>query len=119
MPRLRVASSSRGLCAAVHRLEARDGERFFHQMGWVPPRAPRARGRRGQTSARPAIAPDTTNIPPGTAVSSVARGPRAAGAWHRREAAIMGTAIVAELFATDPVQAGRGLDAVIGEMHRI
>jgi thiamine biosynthesis lipoprotein len=67
----------------------------------------------------PAIAPEKTTLPPTTATSSTARRSRSESRWHRREAVVMGTSIVAELRATDPAQAERGLAAVIGEMHRI
>jgi len=41
------------------------------------------------------------------------------GGWYRREEAIMGTAIEAELWAETPARAEAALDAVMGEMHRI
>lgn len=50
--------------------------------------------------------------------------PRAAVAaeptgWHRREEAIMGTAITVELWADDPATGEAAADAVMAEMHRI
>ena len=42
-----------------------------------------------------------------------------AGGWFRREAAIMGTAIEAELWAPSAAAGEAALDAVMAEMHRI
>jgi len=39
--------------------------------------------------------------------------------WYAREEAIMGTRIAVELWQDDPAAAGRAIDAVIVEMHRI
>lgn len=39
--------------------------------------------------------------------------------WYAREEAIMGTRIAVELWQDDPAAAGRAIDAVIAEMHRI
>ncbi|WP_310738599.1 FAD:protein FMN transferase [Ideonella alba] len=39
--------------------------------------------------------------------------------WYRREAAIMGTAISAELWADSPAEGEAALDVVFDEMHRI
>lgn len=39
--------------------------------------------------------------------------------WHQREAAIMGTRIAVELWHEDAAVAGRAMDAVFGEMHRV
>ena len=44
---------------------------------------------------------------------------RAAGAWYRREEAIMGTAISVELWSADEALAVRAMAAVMAEMHRI
>jgi thiamine biosynthesis lipoprotein len=44
---------------------------------------------------------------------------RPSGAWHAREAAIMGTAIRVELWAEVPEQAAAAIDAVMAEMRRI
>src|SRR5215831_18215353 len=44
---------------------------------------------------------------------------RPAGAWYRREEAIMGTAITVELWSAERALAERALAAVIAEMHRI
>src|SRR5215475_12355859 len=44
---------------------------------------------------------------------------RPAGAWYRREEAIMGTAITVELRSADQALAERAMAAVIAEMHRI
>ncbi|HEY6355990.1 MAG TPA: FAD:protein FMN transferase, partial [Burkholderiaceae bacterium] len=41
------------------------------------------------------------------------------GQWFRRDEAIMGTAIHVELWSEDPALAGRAIDAVMAEMHRI
>jgi thiamine biosynthesis lipoprotein len=43
----------------------------------------------------------------------------AAGGWHQRDAAIMGTAIHVELWAESRAQAEAGIAAVMSEMHRI
>ena len=43
----------------------------------------------------------------------------AAGAWHSRDAAVMGTAIHVELWAESRAQAEAGIAAVMAEMHRI
>jgi thiamine biosynthesis lipoprotein len=40
------------------------------------------------------------------------------GQWYQREEAIMGTRIAVELWATDPLLAQRGIDAVMADMHR-
>ncbi len=40
------------------------------------------------------------------------------GNWYQREEAIMGTRIAVELWATDPLVAERGIDAVMADMHR-
>jgi len=40
------------------------------------------------------------------------------GKWYQREEAIMGTRIAVELWATDPLVAERGIDAVMADMHR-
>lgn len=54
------------------------------------------------------------------AVTLFALLPGAASAeWHHREAAIMGTRIAVELWHEDPAAAGRAIDAVIAEMHRV
>jgi FAD:protein FMN transferase len=45
--------------------------------------------------------------------------PPAAGGWYRREEAIMGTAIEAELWAESADEAEDALDRVMAEMHRI
>jgi thiamine biosynthesis lipoprotein len=50
---------------------------------------------------------------------SVRHGLAAHSGWHRREEAIMGTAIQVELWSDDPARAEAGLQAVIDEMHRI
>ncbi len=39
--------------------------------------------------------------------------------WHRREEAIMGTAIAVELWADEPAAGEAAVDAVMAEMHRI
>ena len=39
--------------------------------------------------------------------------------WHRRDAAIMGTAISVELWHDDPQRGGELINAVLAEMHRI
>jgi thiamine biosynthesis lipoprotein len=39
--------------------------------------------------------------------------------WYRREEAIMGTAILVELWSDEPARAAAGLQVVIDEMHRI
>jgi len=41
------------------------------------------------------------------------------GAWYQREAAIMGTRIAVELWATSPAEGEAAIDAVMREMHRI
>ena len=41
------------------------------------------------------------------------------GQWFRGDEAIMGTAIHVELWSEDPALAGRAIDAVMAEMHRI
>jgi len=53
------------------------------------------------------------------AVASPAAGPAPAGAWHQREAAIMGTRIAVELWSGDPAQGEAAIDAVMAEMHRV
>ena len=45
--------------------------------------------------------------------------PAAAGAWLKREEAIMGTAINVELWADDRTKGEAAIDAVMAEMHRI
>ena len=47
----------------------------------------------------------------------VARAPQAG--WFKREEAIMGTAVTAELWADDALSGQAALDAVMAEMHRI
>jgi thiamine biosynthesis lipoprotein len=42
----------------------------------------------------------------------------AAGGWHEREEAIMGTRIAVQVWAEDPELARLGMDSVIAEMHR-
>lgn len=54
---------------------------------------------------------------PGLAHASAA--PAASGGWHRREEAIMGTAVSVELWAEDARRASAAMDAVMAEMHRI
>lgn len=39
--------------------------------------------------------------------------------WHAREEPIMGTRIAVEVWHEDPAEAGKAIDAVIAEMHRI
>jgi thiamine biosynthesis lipoprotein len=58
-----------------------------------------------------------SDAPPGTRAASARARP--AGAWYRREEAIMGTAITVELWSTDPALAERAIAAVMAEMHRI
>ncbi|MGH8131446.1 MAG: FAD:protein FMN transferase [Steroidobacteraceae bacterium] len=45
--------------------------------------------------------------------------PAARAEWHEREAAIMGTRIVVEVWHEDSAAGRAALDAVIAEMHRI
>ena len=42
-----------------------------------------------------------------------------AGAWHQREAAIMGTRIAVELWSRTPAEGEAAIDAVMEEMHRV
>ena len=53
------------------------------------------------------------------APASSRRPAAAAGRWHVRDAAIMGTAIRVEAWADDEAQGEAAVDAVIAEMHRI
>lgn len=41
------------------------------------------------------------------------------GAWHQREATIMGTRIAVELWAKSPAEGEAAIDAVMKEMHRV
>jgi thiamine biosynthesis lipoprotein len=67
----------------------------------------------------PALAPSMpVTVPLSKAPARPAESPRPSH-WHRREEAIMGTAIVAELRAADAALGRRALDAVMTEMHRI
>lgn len=43
----------------------------------------------------------------------------ATGAWHQREAAIMGTRIAVELWSQTPAEGEAAIDAVMAEMHRV
>lgn len=65
----------------------------------------------GAAAGGPAVASATT---PATASAATP-----AGAWHQREAAIMGTRIAVELWSKDAAQGEAAIDAVMAEMHRI
>lgn len=56
-----------------------------------------------------------TTVATGMAVA----GATPAGAWHQREAAIMGTRIAVELWSPTEAQGEAAIDAVMAEMHRV
>ncbi|HSV68653.1 MAG TPA: FAD:protein FMN transferase [Methylibium sp.] len=56
---------------------------------------------------------------PGAGAIAPVRGIAAAAGWYRRDEAIMGTEVRAELWAEDRLQGEAALDAVMQEMHRI
>lgn len=65
----------------------------------------------GRPAARRLRVPRRREAAPWTAVN--------AGNWHRRDEAVMGTAIHVELWCEDAALGERACDAVIDEMHRI
>ena len=56
--------------------------------------------------------------PQGRAPASLAHG-ALAGGWHKRDQAIMGTAISVGLWSEEPAEGVAAIDAVMQEMHRI